>query len=93
MNACLGTIANNLERSLNISLPEVIYGDGQQLFGPPPDYTDADNILFIYINFAVRSRDIEGYIAMLMDLPSMVTLKELLGTYIKRMTGQSRAAV
>src|SRR4029077_10642705 len=28
LNACLGTIANNLQRSLKISLPEVVHGEG-----------------------------------------------------------------
>ncbi len=29
-----------------------------------------DTVLFIYINFTVKQRDIQGYLAMLLDLPS-----------------------
>ena len=27
--------------------------------------------MFLYINFAIRNRDIGGYIAMIMDMPSL----------------------
>ena len=86
LNSCLGTIANALERPLHISLPEVVHGGGAEFF----DVTHAregDGVLFIYINFTVKMRDISGYIAMLLDMPSLVTLKELLGAYIARTTG------
>jgi chemotaxis protein CheC len=91
LNACLGTIANNLQRTLKISLPEVIQGEGSEFF----DLTRSnagDSVLFIYINFSVRLRDIQGYIAMLLDLPSLVTLKELLRVLIERTIGKAAAA-
>ena len=84
LNSCLGTIANHLERSLRISLPEVIRGEGAEFFGSASISQMEDQVLFIFINFAVRHRDIRGYIAMLLDLPSLATLKELLGTLIER---------
>ena len=34
---------------------------------PPPPH-GGDVVLFVYINFAVKQRDIRGYIAMLMDM-------------------------
>jgi chemotaxis protein CheC len=61
-----------------------VYGRGVEFFSlaPPPDV--ADGVLFIYINFVVRERDITGYIAMLLDLPSLITLKDMLGRFIER---------
>ena len=87
LNACLGTIANSLQRSLRISLPEVVYGEGAEFFNLPPRANPGDSVLFIYINFAVRQRDIQGFLAMLLDLPSLATLQELLIAYIERTTG------
>ena len=87
LNGCLGTIANQLERSLRISLPEVVHGEGAEFFHSAPRHEVGDNVLFIYINFAVRKRDIQGYIAMLLDLPSLATLKDLLAAFIERNTG------
>jgi chemotaxis protein CheC len=89
LNGCLGTIANNLQRSLRISLPEVIYGDGTEFFNLTARTNLADSVLFIYINFAVRQRDIQGFIAMLLDLPSLATLQELLVAFIERTTGET----
>jgi chemotaxis protein CheC len=35
----------------------------------------------------VRRREIDGYIAMLMDMPALATLQSLLGDFIRRTTG------
>jgi chemotaxis protein CheC len=88
LNGCLATIANALERPLRISLPEVVHGEGAEFFDLN-HAREGDGVLFIYINFTVKLRDISGYIAMLLDMPSLVTLKELLRDYIARTTGLS----
>ena len=90
LNGCLSTMANSLQRNLRISLPEVIHGEGPDFF---TSNSDADEtVLFIYINFVVKQRDIQGFLAMILDLPSLVTLRNLLDAYIERSTGQSPAA-
>lgn len=88
LNGCLATIANMLQRSLRMSLPEILRGEGPELFdlSPPPEAGDV--VMFLYINFAVQERDIRGYIAMLMDMPSLTALKGLLAEFIERTTGQ-----
>ena len=92
LNSCLATMANHFERSLRISLPEVIYGEGAEFFGPASGGHADDRVLFMFINFAVRHRDIQGYIAMLLDLPSLATLKGLLGALIERTAGDTIVA-
>ncbi len=87
LNGCLATMANMLKRSLNISLPEVVRGDGGRLFTLTPTPTDDGLVLFLYINFSVRNKDIRGYIAMLMDLPSLAALRELIAGFIDRVIG------
>ena len=90
LNACLATMANHLGRTLKISLPEVQHGAGTEFFYvKPPPFVD-DNVLFSFINFSVRQRNITGYIAMLLDLPSLATLKNLLTELIER-TSQTAA--
>lgn len=87
LNGCLATMANMLKRSLSMTIPEVLRGSGAMLF-EIDDATPADGlVLFLYIDFAVRKRDIRGYIAMIMDLPALETLKELLGEFIARVVG------
>jgi chemotaxis protein CheC len=91
LNGCLGTIANLLGRSLKISLPQVMYGEGFEFFDVTPRAPDSDRhgdgVLFIYINFAVRQRDIQGYIAMLFDMPSLFTLQRLIQAFIEQTAG------
>jgi len=91
LNSCLATIANALESRLKISLPEVIRGESTRFFSLPPPPEAGSTVLFVYINFAVRRRNIEGYIAMLMDLPSLAALKKLLDALIRRTGGAAHA--
>ena len=93
LNGCLGTIANMLNQSLQMSLPKVMYGDGKVLFDVDLEPDTEGLVLFLYINFSVRDRNIRGYIAMIMDLPSLSSLKELLGEFISRVTNDSNWAV
>jgi chemotaxis protein CheC len=88
LNGCLATIANMLQRSLRMSLPEIIRGEGREFFSltPPPEAGDA--VVFLFIDFALRGRDIQGYVAMLMDVQSLAALKVLLGEFIERTTGE-----
>ena len=87
LNGCLATIANMLERSLKMSLPEVLRGEATHFFSLPPPPDAGDLVLFVYINFSVKDRDIRGYIAMLMDMPSLAALKVLLDEFIERTAG------
>lgn len=89
LNSCLATMANMLQRPLVMSLPEVIRGDGSMLFNLSPEAADGGVVLFLYINFAINDRDIRGYIAMLMDLPSLQALRGLIADFIERVVGDA----
>lgn len=91
LNSCLATIANMLERSLKMSLPEILRGYGPDFFALEPPPEPGDVVMFLYIDFAVRQRDIKGYIVMLMDMPSLMALQVLLSEFIERSTGQAPA--
>lgn len=87
LNGCLATIANMLDRSLKMSLPEILRGDGPEFFDLAPPPAAGDVVMFLYIDFAVHERDINGYIVMLMDMPSLTALKALLDEFIERTVG------
>ena len=82
LQACLGTMANLLRRTLALTVPQIIRGPAQDLF----PRASQGGVLFIYINFSLKGRRIRGYLALLLDLPSMSTLKELIGEFIRRET-------
>lgn len=87
LNSCLATMANMLQKPLQMSLPEVFRGDGGALFSLSAKHADGGVVLFLYINFAINDRDIRGYIAMLMDLPSLQALRALIHDFIERVAG------
>lgn len=89
LNACLATMANQLRRNLRMTLPEILRGEGPDLFEISDQDGQGDHVLFLYIDFSVREHDIRGYIALIMDLPSLAALKLLLGEFIARVAGES----
>ena len=82
LNGCLATMANMLRQSLITSLPEVIRARSLALFQLAGQAQDDGLVLFLYINFSVLGRDIRGYIAMLLDMPSLAALRLLVGQFI-----------
>ncbi|MFZ0836809.1 MAG: hypothetical protein WAM77_05090 [Xanthobacteraceae bacterium] len=46
-------------------------------------------MLFLYIDFIIKQRDIHGFIALLMDMPSITALKEIVGDFISGIDKQS----
>lgn len=88
LNGCLGSMANMLQHTLKMSLPAVRRGDSTFLFESL--YAGEESfVLFLYINFSVRERDIRGYIAMIMDLPSLENLKQLIADFIDRVMAEN----
>jgi len=81
LNACLATIANVLRRTMRMSLPSVLRGDGDALFDVKAGSSNL--VLFLYIDFTIKNRDIHGFIALLMDLPSIAALKRIVGYYVE----------
>lgn len=81
LNACLATIANVLHRTMRMSLPSIVRGDGDTLFDVREDSSDG-LVLFLYIDFTIKNRDVRGFIALLMGLPSITALKEIVRDFI-----------
>ena len=82
LNACLATIANVLHQTMRVSLPTVVKGDGEALFDIQ-NGTAADSlVLFLYIDFSIKKRDIHGFVALLMDLPAIAALRKIVRNYI-----------
>jgi len=85
LNGCMATIANLLQRHLTISLPEIVTGSPEEIFKKSPGLL-RDIVLFIHINFNLKGRELSGYLAMVMDVPSMEALKDLINGFIRRST-------
>ena len=90
LNACLATIANLLRRTMRMSLPSVVRGDGKTLFEVQQATGDGDLVLFLYIDFTIKDRDVRGFIALLMDMPSIAALKKIVADFIEGIEKQAR---
>lgn len=89
LNGCLATIANVLHETMRVSLPVIVRGDGDALFEVGASSGGGGLVLFLYIDFNIKSRDIHGFIALLMDLPSINALKEIVANFIIGIEQQS----
>ncbi|MGA2126249.1 MAG: chemotaxis protein CheX [Xanthobacteraceae bacterium] len=85
LNGWVATIANMLARGLKMSLPVVVRGDSQKMF----ESLGAEDtlVLFLHINFAIMTKAIRGYVALLMDIPSIDSLRGLIADFVTRLTG------
>ena len=80
LNSWIATLANLLKRSLKMSLPVVLRGDSHAMLTS----TEAQNlVLFLHIKFEVSTREIQGYVALLMDVPSIDELRLLIADFVK----------
>jgi chemotaxis protein CheC len=86
---CLATMANVLQRPLEMSLPQLLREDGAALL---MQGSGNGAVLFLYINFSISDRDIRGYIAVLMDVPSLHALKVVVADFIARVVGEREAS-
>lgn len=82
LNGCLATIANVLHRTMRMSLPSVIRGDGATLFEVGGAASGGQFVLFLYIDFNIKKHDVHGFIALIMDLPSIAALKDIVHDFI-----------
>ena len=83
LNSWVATIANLLKQSLLMSLPVVIRGDSRQMLRGEAAQT---LVLFLHIRFEISTRNIQGYVALLMDIPSIDSLRSLLADFINDIT-------
>jgi chemotaxis protein CheC len=93
LNGCLATIANVLQRTMRMSLPSVVRGDGATLFEVNETTSGGKFVLFLYIDFNIKKRNVHGFIALLMDLPSIAALKHIVNDFISGIEKQPEGHV
>jgi len=84
LNAWVATIANLLKQPLKMSLPIVLRRDQRHIFeGTGPQEA---LILFLHIKFDISNQEIRGYVALMMDIPSVEELRNLIADYVASVT-------
>ena len=89
LNSWIATIANLLRQGLKMSLPTVFRGDSRQMLKSD----EAQSlVLFLHIRFEISNREIRGYVALIMDIPSIGELRSLIADYIRDVTNDRRTS-
>jgi chemotaxis protein CheC len=83
LNSWIATIANLLKSGLKMSLPTVVRGDSRQMFKSDDDQ---NLVLFLHIKFEISTKEIRGYVALLMDIPSVDELRLLIADFVANAT-------
>jgi chemotaxis protein CheC len=81
LNSWIAAIANLLKQSLKISLPIVLRGNSELML---KSTEEQKLVLFLHIRFEVSTKEIQGYVALLMDIPSIDVLRTLLAELVGR---------
>jgi chemotaxis protein CheC len=87
LNSWVATIAHLLKQGLKMSLPVVIRRDQHHIFesaGPRESC-----ILFLHIKFEISHHEVQGYVAIMMDLPSVEQLRSLVGAFLKSLNSET----
>jgi chemotaxis protein CheC len=88
LNSWVATIANLLKSGLKMSLPTVVRGDSRQMFKSEESQS---LVLFLHIKFEISTKEIRGYVALLMDIPSVEELRSLIADFIANVTRTNRS--
>ena len=84
LNSWISTLANLLKQKLTMSLPHVIRRDQQHIFEGAVGHTSV--VLFLRISFEIRDQEIGGYVALMMDIPSIGELRSLIAQFVGSVT-------
>jgi chemotaxis protein CheC len=84
LNSWIATIANLLKLGITMSLPVVVRGESRQIFENAGVQTTL--VLFLHIKFEISNKEIRGYVALLMDIPSLDELRSFIADFIKDAT-------
>ena len=88
LNACLGSIANQLGLSLESSLPICVRGRASRILEAGAEHGgDLELVLFLHVDFDVLDQDISGYLAFIMDIVSAGHFIEAVTAYVSSRLG------
>jgi chemotaxis protein CheC len=85
LNSWIATLANLLKQELKMSLPVVMRRDPHRIFEEVG--MKQFLILFVHISFEISNEQIQGYVALMMDVPSIEELRSLIDKYISGIQG------
>ncbi len=75
LNSCLATLANELDLKFDVALPELFNGNTSSVLMPDGPSTEESSLtMLIDVRFAVKDREIDGHILLVLGLDSVTDL-------------------
>lgn len=89
LNACLGSLANQLGMGVESSLPCYVRGRGSHILdaGECRVVSASEMVMFLHVDFAVRAKDMHGYLAFVMDITSAHLFVDAVQAYVTAQLG------
>jgi chemotaxis protein CheC len=90
LNACLGSLANQIGLPVESSLPTYVRGRGAKILEAGAAKKAADNeelVMFLHVDFSLLTKDVNGYLAFVMDIVSARHFVEAVRAYVRERLG------
>ncbi len=84
LNSCLATLANILHREIKTSLPEAYTGNCHNILKRLCDRDDS-LIMLVQVDFSLSQRELQGYLAFIIDLHSASGFHDALTEYLEKL--------
>ncbi len=81
IGACLSSLANVLTQELTSDLPTFMTGTTLEILDTLVHQTD-EIIMFVRMDFALPTKNIDGYVAFVLEIPSVEQLKARIDKYL-----------
>lgn len=85
LNACLGSLANQLGLVIESSLPIYLRGRGARILEAKHPATEL--VMFLQVDFSLAARGVQGYLAFVMDIVSARHFADAVSAYVSRVIG------
>lgn len=86
LNACLGSLANQLGIAIESSLPVYIRGRGAQILDS--SHVTTELVMFLQVDFSLARKGGRGYLAFVMDIASACNFSDAVTACVRRMIGK-----
>lgn len=88
LNACLGSLSNQLGMPVESSLPAYVRGRGSRILDlANAKGEDEEMVMFLHVDFSLLTKDVNGYLAFVMDIISARHFVEAVDAYVNTQLG------
>lgn len=90
LNACLGSLANQLQLPVESSLPAYVRGRGAKILeagAAQRAAVDEELVMFLHVDFSLLTKDVHGYLAFVMDIVSARHFVDAVRAYVAERLG------